>query len=219
MNRRSLATMVIAVVGVLLLASSCAGNFAPVINSLEAKPNYWTAPLSSLQVICNASDREGDDLSYQWSASGGSIAGAGAVVNWTAPQAVGMYDVSVVVNDSQGRNATGLITVVASNGPPPVIETLNVTAAHKYLKESRLGYKVAKAYNYSIECIASGTPELAYEWSCTGGSISGNGSLITWTAPDMVCTVTVTAKVFDGVGNWIRKNVILEVVTCSECEF
>jgi hypothetical protein len=210
--------LVIVAATVLLLASSCTGNRWPTITSLEAEAP-WTAPLSSLQVTCNASDLDGDALSYNWSASGGNIAGTGATVNWIAPGEVGMYDISVVVDDGTGRWVTGLITLIASNGPPPIIENLIVTAAHKYLKETATGYKVAKTYEYNIACNASGNGTLSYNWSCTGGNISGGGSNITWTAPNTVCDVIVTAKVFDGVGNWVKKSVVLKVVSCTPCEF
>jgi len=220
-KKRCLAIMLIMAVAVLLLASSCTGNHRPIITSLEAEPDYWAAPLGSLRVTCNASDFDGDALSYHWSASGGNIIGAGAAINWTAPEEVGMYDITVMVIDGNGGNSTGLIALVASNGPPPVIEGLNVTAEHQYLKETSTGYKVAKTYDYDIECIASSNTsgELVYEWSCTGGEISGEGSLITWTAPDMVSDVTVTVKVFDGVGNWVRKSIFFEVVDCNPCTF
>jgi hypothetical protein len=211
--------LVIMVAAVLLLASSCTGNHRPIITSLEAEAP-WTDPLSSLQVTCNASDSDGDALSYNWSASGGNITGTGAIVNWTAPGEVGMYDISVVVADSLGKNAIGLITLIASNGPPPVIEDLNVTAKEpKYLKETTTGYKVGKTKEYDIVCVASGNGTLSYNWTCTGGNISGGGSNITWTAPDTVGDFTVTAKVFDGLGNWVRKSVAFEVVPCTPCEF
>jgi hypothetical protein len=218
-KKRCLIIIGIMVAVVLLLASSCTGNRRPIITSLEAEAPGWTAPLSSLWVTCNASDPEGDELGYNWSASGGDITGAGAFANWTAPEEVGMYDITVVVSDSQGANATRSIILTASNGPPPVIEDLIVTAEHKYLKETATGYKVAKTYNYTIECIASGNGTLSYNWTCTGGEISGGGSNITWTAPDTVGDVTVTVKVFDSLSNWVRESVFLEVVPCSPCTF
>ena len=203
----------------LLLASSCNGNWKPIIGGVTYEPDYWTAPSGSIRLTCNASDKDGDPLSYQWSATGGSIIGTGAVVNWTAPQQVGMYDISVVVSDPQGASATAVVALVASNGPPPVIHSLNVTADHKYLKETATGYKVGKEQVYHIECIASGTSNLTYEWSCTHGTIAGEGFVINWTAPNTVCTATVTAKVFDELGNWVRDGVLLEVVPCSSCTF
>ena len=152
-KKRCPAIMVIMAAAVLLLASSCTGS---LITSLAAE-SPWTAPLGSLQVTCTASSPDGDELSYSWSASGGNITGTGAAVNWTAPEEVGMYDITVVVTDSQGRKGTGSIALIASNGTPPNIEDLIVTAEHKYLKKTTTGYKVAKTYDYNIECIASGT--------------------------------------------------------------
>jgi len=207
--------LVIVVVAVLFLASSC-NSLRPVITSLEAEAD-WTAPLGSLHVTCNASSPDGDELSYEWSTTGGNITGTGPEVIWTAPEEVAMYDITVVVKDSQGRKDTESIALIASNGPPPIIEDLIVTAEHPYLKETTTGYKVAKTYDYNIECIASNTSELLYEWSCDGGEISGEGSMITWTAPNTEGDFTVTVKVFDDAGNWVRKSIAFEVVPCKDC--
>jgi len=208
-----------------LLTSSCTtvANRWPIITSLEAEAE-WTAPLGNLQVMCTASDLDGDELSYEWAATGGSISGKGAVVNWTAPEEVGTYDVKVVVKDGYDGEDTGLLTLIASNGPPPIIENLIVTAKEpKYLKETTTGYKVGKTKEYYIECIASDTDgelgELVYEWSCDGGEISGEDSMITWTAPSTACDVTVTIKVFDVAGNMDNESIVFEVVPCSPCEF
>lgn len=206
---------------VLLTASSCTTvvNRRPTIASLEAEAE-WTIPLGSLQVMCTASDPDGDDLSYEWITTGGDISGTGTVAIWTAPEEVGMYDITVVVDDGHDGKDMGFVTLITSNGPPPIIEDLIVTAKEpKYLKTTSTGYKVGKTKGYYIECIASGMSELVYEWSCTGGNVSGEGSLITWTAPDTSGYVTVTVKVFDGVGNWVRKSIVFEVVACSPCEF
>ena len=206
--------LVIMAAAVLLLTSSCA---ASIITSLEAEAD-WTAPLSSLQVTCTASSPDSGELSYDWSTTGGNISGTGPEVIWTAPEEVGMYDITVVVTDSQGGEDTASITLIASNGPPPIIEDLIVTAEHQYLKKITTVYKVAKTKEYNIECIASNTSgELVYEWSCDGGEISGEGSLIIWTAPDTEGDVTVTVKVFDGAGNWVRKSIVFEVVPCESC--
>jgi hypothetical protein len=216
-GKRPLAIMLAMAIAVLLLASSCSSAW-PVITSLEAEAE-WVAPLASLQVTCNASDPDGDELNYEWSTTGGSINGTGSEVTWTAPEEVGMYDITVVVENGQGRKDTESITLIASNGPPPVIEDLIVIAEHKYLKEIATLYKVLKTEEYYIECIASGTGELVYEWACDGGEISGESSMINWTAPDteVEVDVTVTVKVIDGMGNWIRESVAFEVVFCESC--
>jgi hypothetical protein len=195
-------------------------NEPPYIYSLVADAD-WTTPSGSLQVTCNATDPDGDELSYEWSASGGSITGTDAAVDWIAPNEIGMYDITVLVDDGRGGNATRTIGLRASNGTPPVIQGLNVTAKEpKYLKETTTGYKVGKTKEYYIECIASSTNgELVYEWSCDGGDISGEGSLITWTAPDTEGDVTVTVVVTDVGHITVSKSIILSVAPCSACLF
>ena len=213
---------------VLLLAPTCTTpyqptNHPPIITSLEAE-SEWTAPLGSLQVTCNASDPDSDELSYEWTATGGDISGTGVVVNWTAPEEVGMYDITVVVNDGHDGEDTRSITLSVALGTPPIIENLIVTAKEpKYLKETTTGYKVGKTKEYYIECVASDTDgelgELVYEWSCDGGEIAGEGSMITWTAPSTSGDVTVTVIVFDVAGNIDNESIVFTVVDCSSCEF
>jgi hypothetical protein len=191
----------------------------PIITSLLADV-AWATPSGSLQVTCTASDPDGNELSYEWSASGGDISGTGAVANWTAPQEVGIYDITVVVKDSHGGSATKTLPISVATGQPPLIEGLLVTADHCYLKTYSWGYKVGKQQEYHIECIVSDTSgEVSYEWSCTGGSISGEGSVIIWTAPNTSAYVTVTVIVSDIVGNMFSESVFLEVVNCSPCTF
>jgi hypothetical protein len=212
--------MVIVAIVVLLMVSSCTGNRQPVIGSLAAEAE-WTAPLGSLQVTCNASDLDGDELSYNWSASGGHITGTGSEVTWTAPEEIGGYDITIVVDDGQGGNDTGSLILIAANGTMPIIETLIVTAQEpKYLKEYSWGYKVGKEKNYDIECVASNTSgELVYQWLCDGGEISGEGSMITWTAPNTAGYVTVTVIVFDVAGYMDNESIVFEVASCTSCEF
>ena len=196
------------------------GNKPPTIASLVADAD-WTTPSGSIQVTCTASDPDGDELSYEWSTTGGDISGTGHEVIWTAPEEVGIYDITVVVNDGQGGNDTGSVTLIAATGTLPIIENLIVTAKEpKYLKETSDGYKVGKGKEYDIECISSNTSgELGYEWLCDGGEISGEGSMITWTAPDTEGDVTVTVIVFDDVGYMDSKSIVFEVVPCSSCTF
>jgi len=204
----------------MLLVASCAANRHPVITGLVSEEPGWVAPSGSLVITCNASDPDGDTLNYSWTAEGGAISGTGPEAIWTAPAQVGMYDVTVTVDDGRGAETTASLSLIASNGPPPVINDVVVSANHTYLKETTVGYKVAQEYDYHIECLASATSgEPVYEWSCTDGQISGEGSIITWTAPNLAGTEAVTVKVFDGSGNWVRKSVSLKVVPCAECEF
>ena len=197
-------------------------NNPPAIASLTANAD-WTTPSGNLDVTCSASDLEGDELSYDWSTTAGSISGTGPLVNWAAPQEVGTYQVTVVVADGYGGSATEMVSVSVLTGQPPAIEALLITAEHCYLKTSPLGYLVGKEQEYHIECSVEDTSvELFYEWSCTGGEISGSsqdGSIITWIAPDAHIYVTIAVLVSDIAGNAANESVFLEVVDCSPCTF
>ena len=196
-------------------------NRPPTISNLVADAD-WITPSTNIQVTCSASDSDGDELSYQWSTTGGGISGTGSVVNWTAPGEVGIYDITVVVDDGRGSNDTASVNLIAATGTLPIIENLDVTAKEpKYLKTTSTGYMVAKTKEYYIECIASNTNELVYEWSCDGGVMSGEGSIITWTAPNPPGSldVTLTLIVFDVEGNMDNENIIFDVVDCTSCTF
>ncbi len=98
-------------------------NHRPAITGLKAEPEI-VLPLGSCQIVCTASARDGGELSYEWSATGGNITGTGAVVNWTAPQEVGTYDVTVVVTDGNGDSATDSLPINVSSGPADRVEVV-----------------------------------------------------------------------------------------------
>jgi hypothetical protein len=196
-------------------------NRPPTIISLVAHA-AWTTPLGSLQMSCRASDPDGDELSYEWTATGGDISGTGAVVSWNAPEEVGIYYITVVVKDGYGGKATRFVTLYVDLAAPPTIEKLTVTAKDpKYLKTTSSGYMVGRTEQYDIACNVSDTSEgVSYNWSCESGVISGEGSMITWTAPDeSLERTTVTVIVSDVAGNMVAKSIVFKVAVCSSCTF
>jgi hypothetical protein len=177
-------------------------------------------------VTCDASDLDSDEPNYEWTASGGNITGTGAVVNWTAPEAVGIYHITVVVTDGYGGSDTRTLPVTVVTGQPPTIVDLLITKdryGHCYLKKYSGGYYVGKGQQYDIECVVSDTSiELSYVWSSTGGEIfdtSEDGSMIGWAAPNDSGKVTITVIASDIAGNMVSKNLVLKVVDCSTCTF
>jgi hypothetical protein len=195
-------------------------NKPPHINSLVADAS-WTTPSGSIQMTCDAEDPDDDELSYEWSANGGVISGTGTEVIWTAPEDTGKYNITVVVTDGHGSSDTKKVCSTVAIGEPPNIETLLITAEHCYLRTYSWGYKVGKEQEYQIECtVTDAGNELSYNWSCEYGTISGEGSVITWTAPDeYILRTEVTVTVSDIAGNMACKSVALNVVSCSRCTF
>lgn len=60
----------------------------------------------SYTVTAEASDPDGDNLTYQWSVTGGTVANLNVnPISWKAPDAPGDPQLSVVVRDGKGGEA------------------------------------------------------------------------------------------------------------------
>jgi len=199
-----LASLIILVVAALLIGGCTPANQPPLISSLT--PGKGQVSLSdNCQVTCVASDPDGDQLSYSWSADGGSISGEEPVVTWTAPAAPGDYTIAVKVTDGRGGEATTQLTIGVAVNQPPVIDSLT--------SEQQ---QVRRAMATAIECIASDPDgdELDYIWSATGGNITGEEAVVTWVAPNAYRTYTITVTVTDGRGGQAIKSIDIVVACC-----
>jgi len=201
-----LAILTILAIATLLTGGCPPANQLPVISDLAANNEGEISPASTCQIECTASDPDGDELSYTWSASGGDISGEGSVVTWTAPSALGDYTITVEVSDGREGIATKQLTlnVVAPNQPPVIV---SLTSEWE---------RVKKASTSTIECIASDPDgdELSYIWSEDGGNISGEGPVVTWVAPNAYGTYTVTVTVTDGRGGEASESISIIVCSC-----
>lgn len=194
-------------------------NRPPIITSLTAD-EAWTTPAGYLQITCEAEDPDGDELSYVWTATDGSISGTGATVTWTAPEDVGEHDITVIADDGHGGLDTRTLSVSVLTGQPPVIESLVVEADHKYLRKTASGYDVGEGQDFRIRATASHPDELefSYDWECERGEIveiSEDGSVITWTSPYTRGELTISVTVTDTHSNTVGRSIELKVVSCS----
>jgi hypothetical protein len=205
MNKRRLLIIIgiVALVAVLvILFDTILGNHQPVIAGLEA----WerVIPLGRCKIVCIASDRDGDALSYNWSASGGSISGAGAAANWTAPGSLGSYNITVTVTDGRGGEDTKQRIIEVKANSAPTISTLVADA----------GWTLPSG-TLQVTCNATDPDrdQLSYEWSATGGAISGTGAVVGWDAPQEVGVYYITAVVKDGHGASDTRTLAVSVAT------
>jgi hypothetical protein len=109
-----------------------------------------------------------------------------------------------------------------ATSPPPTIQNLTVIAKEpKYLKTTSSGYTVGRTKQYDIACnVSDPSGVVSYNWSCEKGVISGEGSMITWTAPDeSLDRTTVTVIVSDAVGNMVSRSIVFKVASCNTCTF
>lgn len=165
-------------------------NNAPVISNITATPTMVVAG-DSTDITCDATDPDLDTLSYSWSCSGGAVSGSGSAVSWTAPAADGDYSITAAVSDGKGGTASQSVTVTVSSNNAPVISSVTPSPA-----------TVVAGGSSAVTCTATDADSdaLTYEWVASGGSISGSGSVVTWTAPADEGGYSVTVAVSDGKG-------------------
>lgn len=90
---------------IIFLGGCMLTNHPSIISSLKVEREI--VPTSgSCQVECIVSDRDGSELSYEWSANGTTISEEGPMVTWTAPLQGGEVAIIVTVSDSSGGIAT-----------------------------------------------------------------------------------------------------------------
>lgn len=199
------------------VATQALVNHTPTITSLMANDDQLTLA-DKCHIECKAEDTDGDSLSYRWSASGGDISGSGSSVIWDAPEEEGSYEVRVTVSDGQGGEDKRSLTISVEPPDPLVIEELVVTPeTPKYFVKQLAGYVILRGKSCDIECVTSGGYRPSYEWSASKGNISGNDSLVVWTAPSCKCDVTITVTVADRIGNMVTEKLFFHVSTCSLC--
>jgi len=150
----------------LLLCSACILNRSPIINSLTAEKEIRTS--SETQIVCKASDPDGDNVTYEWSADGGSITGEGSAVTWTAPAISDNYTISVTAADGKGGTATRSTEVsVIVKHPwvpyerPPSDEFIKITGALTVVGSIPAGE--SDIYEGRVTCIPDGSA--VYHWS------------------------------------------------------
>ncbi len=84
---------------------------------------------------------------------------------------------------------TLILISCAPPNSPPAISSLDIKKV-----------RVSPAGNSNVECVATDADgdTLTYTWSSTGGTLSGTGKVITWTAPDVPGTYAIKVIVNDG---------------------
>jgi len=207
----------------LLLSSACSPpppptpptplpNELPIINSLTTEKEVTT--LSESQIVCEASDADGDSLTYQWSADGGTIKGEGSNITWGAPDAIGNYTIKVTVADGKGGTVSesATISVIDKPNQPPVISGLTKDGSPPG-EENRVKPWVTTI----LQCKAQDPDgdKLSYLWRATGGKITGEGNTVSWTSPGVNGTHTITVLVNDGRDGKADTSIVFKVACCG----
>jgi chitinase len=201
-----LAGLVLVTIAALLISGGCVANILPTISSLAVITEGEINPGATAWLECTATDADDEELSYTWSADGGTLSGSGSLVNWTAPEAPGTYTVSVEVSDGNDIATDQLTIAVLTPNNPPVIESLTTDCP-----------RVKQSHSAILTCVASDPDEdeLTYTWSAERGSIDGEGAEVTWVGPNEFGTFVITLTVSDGRGGEASSEISIIVCSCG----
>jgi hypothetical protein len=171
-------------------------NTSPVITEVVATNSDLNAG-GTTQVTANATDPEGDPLSYTWTVgnSSWSTTGSGATISLQAPQSADSSTMlTVEVSDDVGGSSTSTIVVsTVPNGAPVV--------ANIYPNSNPVPRDATTQMN--VQASDPNGDALSYNWSVDNSawSVSGSGATVTLDAPSTPdSSVLVTATVTDGQG-------------------
>jgi len=104
---------------------------------------------------------------------------------------------------SNGGDATVVVTVEVGNHAPAIAQ---IKAEPENLAPGGRGAVVVTASDVDGD-------KLGYTWTATGGTITGSGHLVTWTAPTAEGYYTVSCTVSDGHGGVAQAQVTIGVAS------
>ena len=167
-------------------------QYAPRIQALAAAESE-VAFGDSTAVFAKAYDRDSDNLTYNWSVTGGLVFGSGATVQWLTPTQTGDYEIRLIVADANGNRDTAFITLqaVAEINQAPVLSDIQKSAAF-----------VAPGGTLDFGILANdpNNDPLTFDWTASGGAYAGSGSNVNWTAPASQGIYQIKVKVTDDEG-------------------
>jgi len=196
-------------------------NNAPLIESVKCTSYVWA--LADNEMICQASDLDGDSLQYEWSTNNGKIIGTGARMMWVSPDTMGTYDVEVSVSDGKGGEAKETVFIrVLTNADGTTAQpiTLKMSLGSSEVITENITVKVGTATKITCAIDNAAGKKLTYEWSASGGKMKWTGmdqktcAVVFWTAPALTQVYTVTVAVRDEQGNEARGQVMFDVFCC-----
>ena len=168
-----------------------------------------------LIVLCVGTEEEYDE---------GYIASAVLIPVAELSERLGEIDKSkaVLVYCRIGARSDEACQILADNGFSEVYDLMGGTDAWRK-GGGEINYPLTiedLVVSYKIECIVldSESSTFSYKWSAERGGISGEGSVVTWTAPLQGGLVDIMVTVSNDCGGVVSRSIELKVEVCS-CVF
>ncbi len=160
-------------------------NSPPIITSMTASSTDMNTA-APVTIVVTAYDPEGDAFTYQWDGGGGTIAGSGGSVTFSAPRA-GEYTVCVTLTDARGAKSDSSCVTITVRNMPPEINSVTVSDAAP---------QAGDTVTANCDAWDPDGDALTYSWS-DGAGWSDSGSQVQYTPQaqggyTLTCTVTDT---------------------------
>ncbi|RPJ64148.1 MAG: hypothetical protein EHM12_00520 [Dehalococcoidia bacterium] len=198
-------------------------NHVPVIEKINYAKDVFAN--NENEIVCLASDADGDNLTYKWTCESGSIRGDGTDVLWMPPGKLGTYPVIIVVSDGKGGEAKETINIrVLTNEDGTADPTIEIKLKLGESQPVVIDKQRARIWTTTnIICSVENAEgnQLTYTWSSNGGKITGKGvtegkaDRIGWTAPGVSDDRTIIVEVMDSQGRQAKGLVNIHVFCCG----
>jgi len=167
-------------------ASGAVASDTAAVSVAAAAPSNWPPTISvranrtsvqqgeDVEISANATDRDGDPLTYSWNVAGGQLSGGGGnrVTLRTAGSNPGNVEVSATVSDGRGESATDRVTI-------SVVPRANHSPTIFSVDPDRTRVRVGERVSVSARASDPDNDELRYSWTSSAGTIRGSGSTVT----------------------------------------
>jgi len=147
-----------------------------------------------ITVRATASDPDGNPLTFDWTATGGSVSGTAAEARWSsAGTAPGTYTITARVSDGAGGTASCAVDVRVEP-KPNAAPTMSCSA-------DRTSVLVGERVRITARASDPDNDSLNYSWRSNGGQVLGTGAAVQLDTSGLAAgRYTVTGRVDDGRG-------------------
>jgi outer membrane protein OmpA-like peptidoglycan-associated protein len=165
----------------------------------------------SIGLMANASDPDGDVLTYTWTATGGRVVGSGSNVTFdTTGLAPGTYTITAQVDDGF-KHVVDCSVSVTVKPRPNQCPTVRLTADKVSVTQGEVVTFTAEATDPD-----GGPSPISYNWSSSSGSLQGSGNTARLDTTGLEGAITVTVSTSDGDPNCVDTESVTVNVTKIE---
>lgn len=149
-------------------------NLPPRIKAIASSDNIMTIGTST-NIYCTAYDSNNEELTYHWYLEDSDFS-AGDMIEYVAPQEVGVYAIACKVTNESGLSDSLSLTITVVVRIPYPPEILEIKATPRKCKPGDA---------IEIFCVAQDYYDdtLQYAWAASLGTIDGDGETVTFMAP------------------------------------